>query len=177
MSLWKGKTSKIKLYNETYWNKPKNINISNLQPTINKKGDINFYYGSSYATVKLNGKRMFLLVLKKTCWLLMPPSNTIAKFGEVLDETYDGTYFDGEFVVSIKNTDLIEYSFYAFDILFYKSEDVRNKFFKERYELMANISDIVKPYFGKVIRKNFYYEGNIYERMNMAAIEYKNMMK
>ena len=50
----------------------------------------------------------------------MPPSNTIAKFGEVLDETYDGTYFDGEFVVSIKIPTLLNILFMLLIFFFTK---------------------------------------------------------
>jgi mRNA capping enzyme/mRNA capping enzyme, C-terminal domain len=173
---WKN-NDKYRLYDVTYWNKPKNITLGDLQPKKIKREEkkLEFSFGNSYPTVKLNGKRMFMLILNNTCWLIMPPF-TVAKFGTVIDDKYDGTYLDGELEISkFKGVNPEIYNFSVFDILFYKGNDVRNKKFLNRLEIVKEILDeeIIEPFYGKVELKHFYTEGNIYKRIRDSITEYE----
>lgn len=166
-----------RLYDVTYWNKPKNITLADLQPRLIKGEDkkTEFSFSDSFPTVKLNGKRMFMLILANTCWLIMPPF-TIAKFGTIIDDRYDGTYLDGELEISnFKGIIPENYSFSVFDILFYKNGDVRNKKFLNRLEIIKGLlnEEVIQPFYGKTEIKHFYTEGNIYKRVRNAIKEYE----
>lgn len=147
-----------------------------------------FNYEFSYPTLKLNGDRMFLLILKDTCWLLSPPY-TVVKFGNILDEQYDGTLLDGELLYFEGRL-----SFKVFDVLFFKSKDVRRVPFikkdnsiitvnnlkhvlsKCRHDTISDINDnIISPIWGEFSIKKFYIEGDIYQRMRNAAEDYTTL--
>lgn len=148
-----------------------------------------FNYEFSFPTLKLNGDRMFLLILKDTCWLLSPPY-TIVKFGNILDEAFDGTLLDGELLYF--NDKL---SFKVFDVLFFKSKDVRRvPFIKKnnsivtvnnlkhvlnqcRYDTIVEINDnqLIDPIWGEFGTKIFYIEGDIYQRMRNAVEDYMTL--
>lgn len=224
---WNQGGNQYKLYDRTYWNKPRNIKLYDLQPkekSVFREDDVEeldlvslttelcpeeiefqrrkkgveckkrqlepsknlttFTYGKSYPTVKLNGKRMFLLILKSECWMILPPF-TIFKYGYINPEwidQFDGTYLDGEFL-DIKYNNSDEYSdnkpkFYAFDILFFNNKDIRKSPFVERYELVKSIvkKNVIQPYYGNIYAKVFYTEGNIYKRIRDAATEYQLLL-
>ena len=64
----------MKNWNKNYWNKPVNIELKNLQPYVakNDPGILNFPLSTYYTTVKINGKRNFLLVIKNIVWCINP---------------------------------------------------------------------------------------------------------
>ncbi len=168
--------SKFRMYNYTFWNKPRNITLKDLQPKLNKKSTSTFQIGSSSPTLKLNGKRMFLLIDKYTCWLDMPPY-TLAKFGHMLKEDLEGTFLDGEFEVQMKNNKVVKYVFWIFDLLFFKWKDMRQLSFRERFEAAQSAVESIVPYFGNAKIKVYYTEGNFYQKMRQAASEYKKLVE
>jgi hypothetical protein len=203
---WKNKDKFLMFGN--YWNKPENIKLKDLQPTIVKKEvkerkpenrniklmkDFlqlepvtirkeykTFHFASSFPTIKLNGKRMFLLVLRDESFLIMPPY-TITKVGIVKDSSLigDGTYIDGEY-------DYKTHTFHFFDILFHNSEDVRNLPFLERYNLVKECfkysSESIKFFYTNIAIKHFETEGGkspdaAYDRIRKIASEYLRMVE
>ena len=164
---WKNNTG-YTLFDKTYWNKPVNIKIDSLMPRYITEDKSTFHLASAYPTIKLNGKRCFLLFLPDTCWLMAPPFK-IAKFAShSLGEKVAGTYIDGEF---FKGT------FHAFDILFDSGKDVRRLWFSDRQTLVKKYAGSVHvtPYFGGITVKKFYTKGDIYDRLREAATEYERI--
>jgi hypothetical protein len=163
---WKNNTG-FTLFDKTYWNKPVNIGLENLMPRIIDEEKSTFHLQTSYPTIKLNGKRMFLLFTQDYCWLISPPYK-ISKFGENKNSSLQGTYLDGEF---FRNT------FHAFDILFKDGNDVRRKWFLERQSLLKDCISSIKPYYGEVELKHFYTKGDIYQRLRDAADDYEERLE
>ena len=163
---WKNNTG-FTLYDKTYWNKPVNIGLENLMPRVIDEEKSTFHLQTSYPTIKLNGKRMFLLFTRDYCWLMSPPYQ-ILKFGENKNSSLQGTYIDGEF---FRNT------FYAFDILFKDGNDVRKKWFLERQAMLKDCISSVKPYHSNIELKHFYTKGDIYQRLRDAADDYEQRLE
>ncbi len=133
-----------------------------------------YSFGSSYPTIKLNGKKMFLLIINYACWLVAPPY-TITKLGRVIGG-YDGTLIEGE-ITSFKYDML---TFHIFDVLFHKNRDVRNIPFVERYTLLRENMDEnmnVYPIDIALTVKHFYMDGTIYQRVREAAEQYQILQR
>lgn len=159
---WKNMTG-FTLFDKTYWNKPVNIKLENLMPKFVNDEKSTFHLKTSYPTLKLNGKRMFLLFTQEFCWLVSPPYK-ISKFAKNTNNSLQGTYLDGEYFRGI---------FYVFDILFKDGVDVRKKWFLDRQKLLKECVDAIEPYYGSVEVKHFYTKGDIYQRLRDAADEYE----
>jgi SAM-dependent methyltransferase len=172
--------SKYRLYNYTFWNRPENIKLADLQSQISKDGKkYIFPLAHSYPTIKLNGKRMFLFVINNTCWLTMPPY-TLSKFGNLLDKSFEGSLFDGEFEVQFDGKGNIKkYIYWIFDAIFYKNSDVRKALFPKRLEMIKTFSSSgsIAPFYGEAKLKVYYTQGDIYTRLRQAAQEYKNLIE
>jgi hypothetical protein len=164
---WKNNTG-YTLFDKTYWNKPVNIKIENLMPRYINEDKSTFHLASAYPTIKLNGKRCFLLFLSDTCWLVAPPFKITKFASHSLDEKVAGTYIDGEFFRG---------TFHAFDILFDSGKDVRRLWFTERQSLVKKYAGgvHVTPYFGGITAKKFFTKGDIYDRLREAASEYERL--
>ena len=98
-----------------YWNKPENIKIPDM---IDPKMDW-------ATTIKLDGIRNFCLITEKGIYLIMPPHD-LRRVGDG-NKQYTGTLLDGE---------LYEDTYYIFDVLFFKGQDVRNSSLIERYKIL-----------------------------------------
>ena len=139
------------LYNN-YWNKPENIKIKNL---LNPRGDWE-------VTIKLNGVRRFLLVDTYATYMIGPPYNVI-KVGPG-NKKLSGTLIDGE-AMEVGNN-LV---FHCFDILFYSKENLRQKRFVERKEILNKVFKLLDKKGGiKIKLKKYYDEGTLYQRINSA---------
>lgn len=139
------------LYNN-YWNKPENIKIKNL---LNPRGDWE-------VTIKLNGVRRFLLVDTYATYMIGPPYDVI-KVGPG-NKKLSGTLIDGE-AMEVGNN-LV---FHCFDILFYRKENLRQKRFVERKEVLNKVFKLLDKKEGiKIKLKKYYNEGTLYQRINSA---------
>ncbi len=154
------------LYDRNYWNKPENIKLRDLMPLEKKKHKQGWdlQITKSVTFVKTNGKRFFMLIIKNNCWLISVPY-TITKYGTVNTNDYDGTYLDGELRIDINDNGVNEYSYNAFDILYYRSKSVKNRNFDERYSLLKEFSGIIEPYYGSFTIKIPNTNGDIYQRI------------
>lgn len=161
---WRNNTG-YTFFDKTYWNKPVNIKMENLLPHYINEERSTFHLATSVPTLKLNGKRMFLLFLEDSVWLIAPPYK-LAKFGtHSLGEKAAGTYLDGEY---FKGT------FYVFDILFDAGKNVKKMWFENRYALAEKyVNNHITTYYGDVTIKKFHTKGDIYERLRAAAEEYE----
>lgn len=155
------------MYSDTYWNKPRDIKRYDLEPSKNKNGRLVFHLTSSYPTIKLDGKRFLLMVSRRACYLIMPPF-TVIKFAKLTIDKYDGTLLDGE---------LVDDTFHAFDILFFKNKDVRDEKFLKRLQFVEEVVPAIKAFEGNVLVKKFYKEGDIYDRLSQAGKDYKKMVR
>ena len=157
-SRWKANNPYI-LYGG-YWNKPQNIKIRNLLDSR----------GNWEVTVKLNGVRRFMLIDDQATYLYGSNRN-VFKIGTGIEEIA-GTFIDGEYMqIGNKKT------FYCFDLLFYKGEDIRQNNFKSRWEKLEKVfSVLTKMNFDINIElKEFYKEGNLYTRIRQAFIKTKEI--
>jgi len=150
----------LRLY-EGYWNKPVNLKVNYLLHE-----NINDYS----ITVKYDGVRKFLFITSSSLYMCGPPFD-ITKAGIAKEKTLAGTLLDCEL---IRNSNFI--GLYIFDILFCKGEDVRNKTFGERYNLINEIAEDLEKndLFVNVVIKKFYIGGSFYENVNKAI---KNMVR
>ena len=105
--------------------------------------------------------------------LIMPPF-MVSKFGKTIDEKYDGTLIDGEYVFS-RNSNV---TYHIFDILFYKGTDVRDTKFFDRLDYIKDFIETspIESYYGTLELKHFEIEGNIYERLRRIAKVYEKMV-
>jgi mRNA (guanine-N(7))-methyltransferase domain/mRNA capping enzyme, C-terminal domain len=143
---------------EGYWNKPQNI----------KKDDILLSNTFDFSvTVKLDGKRKFLLITNNTLYVCAPPYDIKVAFK------------DPNLLRPLKNTLLdceeVEGRYYVFDILFYKGEDVRGGFFKERKELVKNV--VGETNLNIVTAKPFFTDPDFYKMTKMALKELKKLSR
>lgn len=165
---WRPRT-KTNLYDKNFWNKPKNIKIDNLMPKVISEEKTTFYLASSYPTVKLNGRRMFLFITNQIAWLVLPPYK-VARFAMVIYPDFEGSYLDGEYVEKTK-------TYHVFDILFYKGVNVMQKWFLERRSLIKDTIESVSPYYATIKIKMFYTEGKIYQRLRNCVEEYRSLLE
>jgi hypothetical protein len=161
---WRNNTG-YTLFDRTYWNKPVNIKIENLLPHFITDDRSTFHLATSFPTLKLNGKRMFMLFLEETCWLVAPPYKVVKFASHSFGSQAAGTYLDGEY---FKGT------FHVFDILFDAGKNVRKLWFDKRQALVKKYTEAhITPFYGKVVAKKFHMKGDIYERLRAAAEEYE----
>lgn len=127
----------------------------------------------SYAfTDKADGKRKFLFVGDEGVYLLNPLSNEISL---ILDDTIEGwenTLLDGEMLTSLKDRDTLPKNIYlAFDTLFYKGVDVRQRSLVERLDLRNKTKTAFREALNDnlcYLLKYFFYEGDYY--MNVHEV-------
>nr|QBK85526.1 MAG: mRNA capping enzyme [Marseillevirus LCMAC101] len=117
-----------------YWNRPKNIKLKNfLDPK------------SRWAlTLKYDGMRSFLFISEYGTYMIHPPY-TVIYMGEG-NKDMSGTLLDGEFMSELDKTKN-EYSritYWAFDILFHKKEDCREKRLIERLTILGKSVKILQ---------------------------------
>lgn len=128
----------FRIFNPTI--KPKNIKLNNLLDAKNLA-----------VTDKADGVRR-LMFLHDEIYLYYPPSDIsrISKTGIGLNNTI----LDGE---KVSNNYLV------FDILIYNGEDVRDKSFKERLNILKTIENVFPP---NIKLKKFYLDQNLYISTN-----------
>lgn len=168
-------TGLYQFFGKTYWNKPRNIKLRDLQPGQDKRGNSTFNIKKALPTVKLNGRRFFLLCATNACYLIMPPY-TMVRFGVLAEESsrFDGTYLDGE-LVAVEGSET--YTFHAFDVLFFKGRDVRQEKLVERLEMVNKTVEYIEPFVGNIAVKKFFTEGDIYQRLSDAARSYEEYLE
>lgn len=167
------------LYDQNYWNKPVNIKLSAMKALDAHA----FYLQDALVAVKRNGQRFFMLFTNGVTWLIWPPYAVI-KFGTYEDRSLDGTYLDGELKTKITSEGLEDYTYYVFDVLFYKGKDVRLDDMigaGNRFEKVKNISDQVKPVYGSMKLQTYYsydtMNGSLYNRIDAAYKAYQRMIR
>lgn len=141
-----------------YWNKPVNLKLNYI---LDPKFDC-------YATVKLDGRRMSLLIHKNGVYLVSPPYDII-RVGNGND-TLSGTLIDCEYMESYEKGK-VKYTIYGFDILFHKNSDVRSQSFIRRLETLREITKTwnTELYCGITYKTKEYFEkGDFYERTSSA---------
>lgn len=174
----------------SYMNKPRNIKISDIKPNFNKE---TFSLKNYLPTIKLDGRRFFMLITNGECYMVLPPYSVV-KFGKTL------RLIKGEYIPQLKDNENIEsigsnlyseldsksityldgeftpdYTYHVFDILFYDSKDVRKKSLKYRLKLVDKVVPYIKPYYGNILAKRYFTEGDIYKRLEDAFKEYEVM--
>ena len=137
------------------------FNIKTMNPhTMERKDLVNLKKYKYTVTDKADGERMFLLFFNKEIHLFNPKTGDLyLKFPNNTD--LEDTLIDGEF---LENTG----EFLAFDLLFYKYKDMRDKFLNIRLDTLKKIST---QYFSKIIdltlkMKKFYME-DIFDNAKM----------
>lgn len=133
------------------------------QPVTFNKENYNkkLYYFTSY---KLDGKRKLLILTNDKKGLMYSQKMEVETFTLPTRPELNNTMLDCEFFKG---------KVYVFDILFYKGEDVRNKIFNKRLEMLKETNKILKskrvllkeylsPY-DNTICKNFYTIKNKYK--------------
>lgn len=134
----------IDKYNNLLDNTKKNIysmNVVSLQSENIVDNIINKYS----LTDKADGEHFALMIYNDYVYLIS--SNLDVKFTniKVSDKSYNNTILDGE-LIFVKNN---KFLFAAFDILYYKNEDIRNIVSLE--ERISKLDDVIK----NVLNKNF----------------------
>ena len=117
-----------------YWNRPKNIKLKNL---LDPK--------SRWAlTLKYDGMRSFLFIHEYGTYMVIPPY-TLIYMGEG-DKDMSGTLLDGEFMSDLDKTtnNYTRITFWAFDILFVRDGDCRDKRLTERLSILNNSVQILQ---------------------------------
>jgi hypothetical protein len=142
-----------------YWNKPKNVKT---QYMIEKEFDPS-------VTIKLDGVRYSLFFSENGTYIFNPPDDVI-KVGPI-NKKLIGTLLDCEYL-SVYDENLkrnVVSDIYGFDILFSKGKDVRKLDFKERLDMMKNLSiDVGLLYNVKYHNKEFFQDGDFYDRTREA---------
>lgn len=167
------------LYDRNYWTKPVNIKL----PAMRALDDKTFYLQNALVAVKRNGQRFFMLFSEGITWLIWPPY-TIVKFGTYQDSSLHGTYLDGELKVKVSENGHSDYTYYVFDILFHKGQDVRSEEmigYSSRLDRIKTITDMVKPIYGSFSLQTYYsystMDGTIFDRIAAAYSAYKRMIR
>ena len=126
---------KMKSYQiwSSYWNKPVNLKFRNI---LNKKA-------SWAVTSKYDGIRFSLLITEYGTYMVNPPY-TLIYMGRGVKEL-DGTLLDGEFMSTLNRytNEYIKASYWSFDILFHKKEDVRNNWFVDRLNTLKQVVNYI----------------------------------
>jgi len=152
--------STIRPYDMTrgYWNKPENIKFKDI---LNEKFN-------PATTIKLDGERRMVLFLKDITAFVWAPREVQIIGDGVLD--MEGTMIDVEYI----SKDGIK-SFHAFDILFYKGNDVRNDSLKKRLNRLSDVVQKIPSKWGYVARlKKFYMpavNNDLYTRVSACLDE------
>jgi len=141
-----------------YWNKPKNIKVDSL---IDPR--------SNWAvTAKLDGSRRFLLITEFGTYACSPPED-VWRVGPA-NRMFATTLLDGEYV-EIKDDDGVVTNaiYFVFDILFYKSRDVRGANFLTRLRYANEVARGIQLGGNIEVRaKKFFTEGTTYEKTSSA---------
>jgi hypothetical protein len=100
-----------------------------------EKENINMITKNYTITDKLEGERYYTFIKNNNIYFI---SNNIKvkKINEDINlNNYDNTILDGEYIYDKINK---KYIFYAFDIIYYKGEDVRKKDLNDRFNLLLD---------------------------------------
>ena len=126
----KGNIRKLRPYQlwSDYWNKPTNIKLKNFLDPRSKWA----------LTLKYDGVRSFLFIHEYGTYMVSPPY-TLIYMGEG-DKNMSGTLLDGEFMSDLDKTtnSYTRITFWAFDLLFYRDEDYRNRKLVDRLSALNN---------------------------------------
>lgn len=159
------------MYDKNYWNKPINIKMKHLLP-----GDNEFHLKDAPTAVKHNGKRFCMLLANGICWLVWAPY-TIIKFG-TYQSSLDMSLLDGELKTSEDDEgNLTSYTYYVFDVMFYKNKDIRYYKFADRLKLIQEFVDNIEPYHGVIKSQTYFTEGTLYDRIKAANASFTRMIK
>jgi hypothetical protein len=128
----------LKSLNKLLYNN-ENITLIGL-PIMNvvsfEKENINIITKNYTITDKLDGERYYSYIKNNNIYLI---SNNI-KVKKIEEDVnlneYDNTILDGEYIYDKVNK---KYIFYAFDIIYYKKEDVRKKDLNDRFNLLLDV--------------------------------------
>lgn len=125
--------------------------ITPPQPHTMSYSDLFIIASSNYTvTDKADGVRTFLKIKNNNVELFNPKTKQVIR--DLGEYKYKNTLIDGEYVNN---------RFYAFDIMFYKNEDVRNKNLLERLNLLKIVTEELK--LGLYIKMKKFYSTNIFE--------------
>lgn len=145
-----------------YWNKPENIKVDDMLNPENKFA----------ITVKVDGVRRFILITRNGIYSCSPPRD-IWKIGGGISDL-DGTLLDAE----AYRDEAGQVTYYVFDILFYKGQDVRKDYFtagggrKGRLDMVKEVCPKLKFFKGEIAQAKTFYSGlNFYENVNNAFEE------
>ncbi len=129
-----------------YWNKPKNIKLTSM---ITKEFN-------PWVTLKVDGMRFSIFITTNGVYMIAPPW-TIIKLADGIS-SLDGTLLDCEY---INNNE-----FLAFDILFHKGQDMRQKYLSDRYEALTKVLNSSQQLKNMNINpKKYLVEGSVFERV------------
>ena len=144
-----------------YWNKPVNIKIHDILDQIRLPS----------TTIKLNGRRMFVMIVNTGVYCISHPYEVKKIALSNGNQEYANTLIDCE-NIKIDGKNYI----YGFDILFFKGTDIRNYNFNQRKE------DLLSIYIQNIIcediefkHKEYFDEGkSFYENVISATDKLKN---
>lgn len=119
-----------------------------------------------FTTYKLDGLRKLLFITQQENYLISSKMEFQTFTLPKVSKEYNDTVLDGEYKSN---------KFFAFDILFYKGQDLRSKTLKERLEFLNNVINALKskkiiskeylsPYNGLGVCKNFFSLLNKYSK-------------
>jgi hypothetical protein len=161
-------SNRLNILNPNYYYKlTKNCKFIGNQPkTLERKDLINLAETNYSLTDKVDGERLFLLCCENTC-LIDRKMNTV-NLPRI--NNLDGTLIDGEYLFKTKQ-------FLAFDLLYYKNENIMNKTLEERHLLLDSVLNSIKPSDTLIIKpKTFYY--SIEPRIPISFVKYsENIFK
>lgn len=148
-----------------FWNKPKNVTLDTL--LFNK---------DLVSTVKLDGERKFLIIFSDDRYVkfyLMTPSTHIDLDLSVpiFSKEYNGP---PNLDFQLLDVELFENRIYAFDIIINNNVDVRNKFFKERLQILQKLVTYVNklgPVDTSLFVKTYDMDSNLYTSINKSLDE------
>lgn len=143
-----------------YWNKPKNIKIKDML-------DSHF---NPAVTIKLNGRRVTMLIDQNGTYLFSPPYD-VFKIGEGND-ALSGTLVDCEIMLVWDRDRYVVKNLYMFDVLFYKDQDLRQSKFDVR---LINVNQIAQNFEDSHLYcglqctvKEYFMDGDFYDRTQTA---------
>lgn len=103
---------------------------------LNVKGLLHALPDKYAVTDKADGERYFMLIVDNKCYFI----NNMVKVTSTdikIKKDFNNTILDGEYIFIPKYQ---KYIYMAFDILFYKGEDIRKKNLKERIEFLDKVT-------------------------------------
>lgn len=152
-----GSSLKSVTMDSSFYNKPVNLKAMNI---LSAKFNV-------VSTVKLDGERTFLLILRDTIYTISPPYD-ILKAGNG-SQFYDMTIIDGELLPPQNVGEKDRY--FAFDVLVYRGKDVRDLPFTERLQYLIQVDGSGFNCTFTFTVKKFYTEGSFYEIFEQAYTE------